>query len=186
MLKAVIREKGLAQRKALNNRLLNAYNKKILEGFKSIDLTGIKSIHVFLPVSSKKEPDTFAIIDYLEQKHSEIEIIVSKSDFKQKLMSHYCYPGKANLFLNRYHIPEPQNARPYFGSIDMVLVPLLAFDLKGYRVGYGKGFYDRFLSSIQTKKIGLSFFDAIDTIKDLHLHDVRLNMCITPGQIYTF
>ena len=69
------------------------------------------------------------------------------------------------------------------GVPDMVLVPLLAFDKKGYRVGYGKGFYDRFLQNIETQKIGLSLFEVIDEINDVHLNDIRLDKCITPNGI---
>ena len=68
----------------------------------------------------------------------------------------------------------------------MVLVPLLAFDTKGYRVGYGKGFYDRFLSKIDVKKVGISLFEAVECIADVHEDDIRLDLCITPKQIYSF
>jgi 5-formyltetrahydrofolate cyclo-ligase len=68
----------------------------------------------------------------------------------------------------------------------MVIVPLLAFDKKGYRVGYGKGFYDRFLANIETQKVGLSFFEPIEEINDVHLNDIRLDQCITPNGIINF
>ena len=69
---------------------------------------------------------------------------------------------------------------------DLVIVPLLAFDKKGYRVGYGKGFYDRFLQNSKTLKIGLSFFAPTEEIIDVHLNDVRLDKCITPAGIIEF
>jgi 5-formyltetrahydrofolate cyclo-ligase len=68
----------------------------------------------------------------------------------------------------------------------MVLVPLLAFDRQGFRVGYGKGFYDRFLQNLSTLKIGLSFFDADEDIDDVHAYDIQLDQCITPNKIVTF
>jgi 5-formyltetrahydrofolate cyclo-ligase len=69
-----------------------------------------------------------------------------------------------------------------------VLVPLLAFDESGYRVGYGKGFYDRFLQQCRKDvlTVGFSYFDAIDKIEDTHQFDVPLNYCITPHRIYEF
>jgi 5-formyltetrahydrofolate cyclo-ligase len=70
----------------------------------------------------------------------------------------------------------------------VVFVPLLAFDTLGNRVGYGKGFYDQFLSECQpeTIKIGLSFFEAENTITDVFEKDVRLDFCITPKKCYRF
>ncbi|MDQ3180555.1 MAG: 5-formyltetrahydrofolate cyclo-ligase, partial [Acidobacteriota bacterium] len=72
-------------------------------------------------------------------------------------------------------------------KIDIVLVPLLCFDRKGFRVGYGKGFYDRFLKNCRTDclKIGLSYFAPIKEISDVQDFDVRLDFSITPEEIFT-
>ena len=86
-------------------------------------------------------------------------------------------------------IPEPINALEVpANKIEVVFVPLLAFDKKGHRVGYGKGFYDLFLSecSPDVIKIGLSFFNAEDSIEDVYENDVRLDYCVTPNEVYEF
>lgn len=90
---------------------------------------------------------------------------------------------------NQWNIPEPQ-----FGEItaaekiDLVIVPLLAFDLKGNRVGYGKGYYDRFLKQCRPdcKKVGLSFFEPVQKIIDVDDYDVKLTQCITPEKSFVF
>ena len=90
---------------------------------------------------------------------------------------------------NKYGIDEPVDGIDMFSTeIDMVIVPLLCFDKKGYRVGYGKGYYDRFLKSCRKDciKIGFSYFEPIDKIEDVDKFDVRLNYCITPHNIFTF
>jgi 5-formyltetrahydrofolate cyclo-ligase len=90
---------------------------------------------------------------------------------------------------NEYNIPEPVDGIEVpISKVDVVFVPLLAFDTKGNRVGYGKGFYDKFLSQCQpeTIKIGLSFFDAEEEIVDVFQDDIRLNYCVTPNKIYNF
>ena len=73
-------------------------------------------------------------------------------------------------------------------KIEVVFVPLLAFDKKGNRVGYGKGFYDRFLSECnpETIKIGLSFFEPEELIEDVFENDVKLDYCVTPDEVYQF
>ena len=101
-------------------------------------------------------------------------------------MTHHVYTDSKGLEKNIFDIMEPQNENAHQGSIDMVLIPLLAFDQHGYRVGYGKGFYDRFLQGISTKKVGLSLFPPVAEITDTDVHDVRMDLCLTPGEIYEF
>ncbi len=73
-------------------------------------------------------------------------------------------------------------------SIDWVLVPLLAFDRRGHRVGYGKGFYDRFLAGCRSdaRKIGLSLFAPVVAIDDIGSQDVALDAVVTPDRVWTF
>jgi len=186
MLKSELRKQALTQRNALTEHQLGKLSEMLLVQFKTLDLSDVKSIHIFLPILKHKEPDTFLIIAWLQTNHPEIEIVVPKADFASSLMSHYSFKDKQDLVNNHYHIPEPQNSEPFKGIPDMVIVPLLAFDIKGFRVGYGKGFYDRFLQNIQTQKIGLSFFDALAEINDVHLNDIKLDKCITPNGIINF
>ena len=90
---------------------------------------------------------------------------------------------------SKYGIDQPVDGIDMFSTeIDLVIVPLLCFDKKGYRVGYGKGYYDRFLKSCRKDciKIGFSYFEPIDKIEDVDKFDVRLNYCITPHNIFTF
>jgi len=184
MLKSAIRKEALQKRRALDEEEFLALNQLLLAQFKTLDFSGINGIHVFLPIVEKREPDTFLLINWLQENHPEISIVVSRSDFNDHSMSHHPYQ-KEDLKVNSYHIPEPQTTEIFSGKIDMVLVPLLAFDQKGYRVGYGKGFYDRFLSGIETKKVGISLFEAIENdISDVHKDDIKLDLCITPKQIY--
>ncbi len=187
MLKDEIRKKSLLQRNLLSEETLRELNQQLLQQFIQLDFGSIKTIHIFLPIIKKKEPNTFLFIDWLEQNHPEIKILVSKADFSQNLMENYVYGGKHQLKINSYGIPEPDSeATVYHGEIDITIIPLLAFDQKGNRVGYGKGFYDRFLAGMNTRKIGLSFFGAIDEIKDVNLDDIRLDACITPQKLIIF
>jgi 5-formyltetrahydrofolate cyclo-ligase len=143
--------------------------------------------HVFLPIEEQKEINTEYILHLLSGKDK--EIVVSKSDFETRGMSHFLLTDNTKIKKNEYNIPEPVNGLPVAPEmIDVVFVPLLTFDTLGNRVGYGKGFYDKFLSECkpETVKIGLSFFEAEDQIEDVFELDVKLNFCVTPLKTYTF
>ena len=83
-------------------------------------------------------------------------------------------------------IPEPIHKAIYQSNPDLILVPLLGFDKKGNRVGYGKGFYDRFLAKCRSDvlKVGVSFFEPTDRISDVSPFDIRLDYCITPARVW--
>ncbi len=90
---------------------------------------------------------------------------------------------------NKYGIEEPVDGIDMFPTeIDLVIVPLLCFDKKGNRVGYGLGYYDRFLKLCRKDclKIGFSYFDPIEQIIDTSKFDIKLDYCITPEAIYQF
>ena len=143
--------------------------------------------HVFLTIESLKEVLTEPIISILSGKDK--HIVVSKSDFKTQSMSHVLLQDNTVLKRNSWNIPEPENGISIHDEqIEVVFVPLVAFDELGNRVGYGKGFYDEFLKncSKDTIKIGLSFFEAEAIISDIEMHDVPLDFCVTPRKIYTF
>lgn len=143
--------------------------------------------HIFLPILEQKEVDTECILHILSGKDK--EIIISKSDFKTCSMTHFLLTENTTIKKNQYNIPEPLDGIEVpVRKIEVVFVPLLAFDTKGNRVGYGKGFYDKFLSECnpETIKIGLSFFEVEDTITDVFENDVKLDYCVTPNTIYTF
>ena len=98
--------------------------------------------------------------------------------------------AKSPNFVNSlWGIPEPVGGVVLNPSdFDIVLIPLLAFDLAGNRVGYGKGFYDRFLLNCRPDclKIGISLFDPVTLIQDVEGHDIRLDIAISPAQLYDF
>ncbi|HLF50780.1 MAG TPA: 5-formyltetrahydrofolate cyclo-ligase [Flavobacterium sp.] len=143
--------------------------------------------HIFLPITEKKEVNTEFILHLLSGKDK--EIIVSKSDFETRKMIHFLLTDNTKIRKNAYNIPEPVDGIEVpSNKIDVVFVPLLAFDKKGHRVGYGKGFYDILLSECKPDviKIGLSFFESEEIITDVFESDVQMNFCVTPDAIHSF
>lgn len=153
----------------------------------SLPIWDNKYFHVFLPIAQQKEVDTEYILHLLAGKDK--EIVISKSDFKTCEMSHFLLTDSVSIKPNSYGIPEPIDGLEVpVSKIDVVLVPLLAFDDSGNRVGYGKGFYDKFLAKCrpETVKIGVSFFEAVASWEDVFESDVKLDYCVTPEKTYFF
>ncbi|MBB5635471.1 5-formyltetrahydrofolate cyclo-ligase [Pedobacter cryoconitis] len=186
MNKTEIRKQETLKRKALSQEQVAVLSEGLLEQFATLDFSLVNTIHIFLPIAEKNEPDTFLFIAWLKKHHPLIKIIVPRADFNTSLMTHHPYKGEQELLKSSFNILEPIADEEYKGIVDLVIVPLLAFDDRGYRVGYGKGFYDRFLEGSSSLKAGLSFFKSVGTIADPHVNDVRLDLCITPDQIFYF
>lgn len=189
MNKKELRSLYLEKRITLADELFLLAQHKILQHFLEIDLDTVRSIHTFLPIIEKNEFNTFLLIDWLMEHHPLIKIVVPRTDFKNNTLEHFEYDPVLELEKNQYGILEPvMGHRSEPKDIDMVLVPLLAFDKNGYRVGYGKGLYDKFLSecSPDTQKIGISLFEPVDIITDINDWDVKLDACVCPQRIYRF
>lgn len=187
MIKEEIRNSFLKLRKNLSQKDYKRLNSSVLEQFlSSFNLEGL-TVHTFLPIKKQKEVDTYQIIENYLFKN--VNWVVSKSNFKDLTLTNYLFEGVSQIEVNDLGIPEPMNGQKIDEStIDIILVPMIAFDLHGYRVGYGKGFYDRFLSKCQGRSqfIGLSFYDPIERIDDVGEHDIPLNNVVTPNKVYTF
>lgn len=143
--------------------------------------------HLFLTMENQKEVHTDFILNILAGKDK--EVIVSRSDFERMAMVHYLLTDNTKLMVSQYGIPEPVDGIEVpSNKIDVVFVPLLVFDQKGHRVGYGKGFYDRFLNECKPDviKIGLSFFEAEEELIEANDTDVPLDYCVTPLRVYKF
>ncbi|MDN5200601.1 5-formyltetrahydrofolate cyclo-ligase [Fulvivirgaceae bacterium BMA10] len=188
MRKADLRKHFQQKRTELSQEDYQRINKAImLLFFQSIDIERFNHVHIFLPMKQRKEVDTWLIINELRQRNH--QVILPKCDFGKTTLINYYYDRDTKLATNSWGVEEPTGGNMASEEeIDLVIVPLLAFDFRGYRVGYGKGFYDRFLTKCRkdTLKIGLSMFDPIPQISDVNEFDIRLDICITPNKIHAF
>ena len=187
MTKQQLRKQFIAKRQELSLVEYDALNQQLLQQFQQLDLTEVACIHLFLPIRERKEPDTFLIREWLKQHQPHIKVVFPKADFDTHTMQSFADDDALQLAVNAFDIPEPVagNEVPA-AEIDLMIVPLLAFDKQGYRVGYGKGFYDRFMAQCKpgTQFIGLCFFDPVDIIDDIGAYDIRMNACITPVRLF--
>ncbi|MGY6648247.1 5-formyltetrahydrofolate cyclo-ligase [Wenyingzhuangia sp. IMCC45574] len=187
MIKKELRRKYKELRKELSLDSVTDKSIAIANQLLKLDVWEGTYYHLFLSIVSQKEIDTEQVLHILFARAK--EVVVSKSNFDTNTLSHFLLTENTSLAVNSYGIPEPTNGLPVpENMIDVVFVPLLAFDEKGNRVGYGKGFYDDFLAKCRpgVLKIGLSFFEAEKEITDVYKEDIPLDFCVTPNQVYEF
>ena len=190
--KAILRQQFLQRRTAMFEEETEQKNEAIYRLTKNVfKIYSNKTIHVFLPQPEKNEVDTWKLLRWFWAKLPKSQIVAPQVIPGTFEMDHYAITRYTPLVVNRWKIPEPDPAKAKKvneNHIDAVLVPLLIFDKKGHRVGYGGGYYDRFLKKCRPDvvKIGVSFFEPIEQIGDIDAHDVPLNMCITPEYVYRF
>lgn len=187
MLKKELRAKYKALRSQLSEIEIDDKSLAIANEVLKLPIWEKTYFHLFLPITEHKEVNTEFILHLLSGKDK--EIVVSKSNFETRNMTHFLLTDNTRIQKNEYNIPEPVDGLEVPATkIDIVFVPLLAFDKKGHRVGYGKGFYDKFLSECkpETIKIGLSFFEPEESISDIFENDVLLDYCVNPNGVYEF
>lgn len=146
----------------------------------------MKHFHLFFPISKQREVNTYPIKDFLEERGDTIYTARVESD--SLMMQTLRLKTDTKFQYDQWGIPVPQDFELVQNeAIEVVFVPLLAYDKKGHRIGFGKGYYDVFLGSLSPSvlKIGLSFFEPEVSIP-FERHDIPLDFCITPKKILTF
>ncbi|WP_422361328.1 5-formyltetrahydrofolate cyclo-ligase [Reichenbachiella sp.] len=144
-------------------------------------------VHSFLSIEKNKEVNTWPLIEWLKNKNK--QIVVSKCSTNSNELTHYLFEDYKQLKESKYGIPEPQFGTQVLPKdLDVILIPLLVFDRKGQRIGYGAGYYDRFLSECAPDcvKVGLSLAPPLDEILFTESHDIPMDYCITPLGVYEF
>lgn len=187
MTKSELRKIYFEKRGELSPAVRAEQSRRIAElFFEHFDLVWIRNLHLFITIEKFREVDTSPILRRIWSDFSHIRTSAPRVDFATGEMEGVVFTAESELIENSWGIREPSGGEPLKPEmIDMVLVPLLCFDRRGHRVGYGKGFYDRFLKKCRPEcvKIGLSFFPPIDEIADVHPGDIMLDYSVTPSGI---
>ena len=186
MLKQELRQYYLNLRRGLSPQQIDTFSLAIANKLLSLPIWSFEYYHIFLQIALQNEVNTQPILAILSGRDKSIVIpkVISSDHFSSFLLT-----DSTRLISNRWGIPEPADGLEVPAEkIDVVFLPLLAFDHNGHRVGYGKGFYDSFLNTCRDDviKIGLSFFDAEAGIDDLHEGDMAMDYCVTPQEVYRF
>jgi len=179
VLKHQIRKKILKIRDEKYSKSLNFDKKKIL---KIIKKANIKKplIGIYYPVNS--EVSTKKIINFLEKKKIQISLPILKNNIE---MEFYKYKTNDPLYINKYGIPEPKKKTKVKPNI--LIIPLVAFDKNLNRLGYGGGFYDRFLGRMGKNiiiKLGLAFSHQMIKRVPTEKFDQKLDFILTEKEIF--
>jgi 5-formyltetrahydrofolate cyclo-ligase len=189
MTKSELRKIYLKKQKSLSNAERDEKSRRIAARFfENFNLENTQFLHVFLAIEKYREIETSFVFKRLWNDFPEITTVVSRVDFQTMTLESVKFTPETKLVPNKWQIFEPIDKELIeTGKLDAVLVPLLCFDERGCRVGYGKGFYDKFLSECRTDclKIGLSYFAPVAEISDAQDFDVKLDCCVTPEEIFS-
>lgn len=190
MNKRELRKIYLDRRAALSAEEVKEKSLRVAERFfDAFDLKKIDYFHGFLPIERFREIDTRLIFHRIWFEFANVETAVPRVNFEKDELESLKFTPVTELVLNAWMIHEPGHNELFAcEKFDLILVPLLAYDRRGGRVGYGKGYYDKFLKNCRSgcTKVGLSYFPPEEAIDDLADHDIKLDYCLTPDETYKF
>lgn len=189
MNKQILRQLYKSQRMNLPEHERTRLDDLMLIGFQQFNYSSVKTVLSYWPINSYSEPNTHLFSGYLKQMIPKLIVGYPFAETQTSGITALATNEHSVYHTNQWGITEPKEGsilEPL--TIDLVFVPLLVCDKAGYRVGYGKGYYDRFLAKCRKNvvKIGFSYFDPVEKITDTNQFDVPLTHCITPQHIYEF
>lgn len=185
MTKAEARKYYRTLRKSFSKEEVTNLSSQIFKHIQQFDFSTEQTFHIFLPIEKNNEINTYPIIDWLFQQKKDVilPLVVGEDMINCKVEK------GVKTTLNSLHIPEPIHYTEVDSStIDVIFIPMFIADKQGNRVGYGGGYYDKFLARCRpnSKKIGLTYFRPIERIDDAYFGDFPLDFCITPEGIESF
>lgn len=181
MTKTQIRTENLMKRKNIKEKKYK--DEKIFNRLISMPFyKNANSVMTYL--SYKSEPDTFMLVSEMLKNRKEVSAPVC---YGKGLMNAIPFLSLDELHPSSMGILEPkQNFPPVKPEkINLIIVPGCAFNMNGYRIGYGGGFYDRFLSKTSGITCGL-FYEALKTEFKEEKNDIPLDYIITEEKLYSF
>jgi 5-formyltetrahydrofolate cyclo-ligase len=189
MLKTEARKTYREKRQSISAAEKNKLDDLLLIQFQTLELPFLHTVLSYWPIEENNEPDSQLVVDFLAFRNPSLNLAYPKMTVHEQNLQAVLVEEDTAFKKEAFNVPEPLSDHVISPeAFDLVIVPLLISDKQGYRVGYGKGFYDRFLKQCRPDciKLGLMYFDPIDELEDKNEFDVPLNICVTPGNTYVF
>lgn len=189
MFKKLLRKEYLSKRMLLDEAEQQKRIKEIGIHFNKIRFSKAAFILSYIAIVAKKEISPVLIEKAMVYQYPECRLCYPKISLADGSMEAMEHDENGEMRINLWGIAEPDSNNVIDPQqIDVIIVPLLIFDKRGYRVGYGKGFYDRFIARCRPDviTIGLSFFEPVNRIEDVDQYDIPLTFCITPEGLCSF
>ncbi len=186
--KQELRKALLEARLSISHLEKKKYQDLLLIQFQQLSIPFLYSIHSYIPIPERNEPDPEPLIRWLQFRNPGMKVAVPKV-IENHDLNHIEIDEETRWTSNSWGISEPEAGNLINPKdIDLIFIPLLGFDLQGNRIGYGKGFYDRFLVECRKDalKIGLSYLPPITESFAVDPWDIPLDFCLTPDRIYAF
>jgi 5-formyltetrahydrofolate cyclo-ligase len=188
MTKEEIRKEYKQKRRKISASEKDKLEDLMLIQFQKLKLPSKTFLMSYLPIEVQNEYDPWLVEEYYRLINYESNLVYPVMYAKEEIMKGFIVHDENEFVENNFGVLEPiGGVKIDPKDIGIMFVPLVAFDKKGNRVGYGKGYYDKYLATCSPSliKIGFSFFDPIE-INDLEATDKKLNYCITPTTTYKF
>lgn len=189
MTKSEVRKEFKKKRDEITAAQKMRWDDLILIQFQTVELPFLSNVLSFYSIEENNEVNSFLLTDYLHFRNPSLVVAYPRMYTETTTMQALIATADGAFETNEFGITEPTGSEVLpAADVELVLVPMLAFDAAGRRVGYGKGYYDRYLSACSAGclKIGVSYFPPIDRIYDAADFDVPLDLCITPEMVYVF
>lgn len=189
MTKAALRTIYKDKRKDLSESDRMKLDDLVLIQFQRLQLPHVQTLLSYWPIPTHHEINTLPLSDFIQFRTPGLTLAYPKTNYEQVSMQAIIVDDETEYIITAHGITEPQHGQVLPPEeIDLVFVPMLAYDERGYRTGYGKGFYDRYLQLCREDviKIGFSYFAPEPLISDVNDFDIPLNFAITPERIYEF
>lgn len=180
-IKKDIRKYFLDKRTSMAQSEVLEKSRQICDRLKQIPaILEASDIHVYYPI--RNEVDIKSFIEWIWSQ--EKKVVMPRAIFKTRELENYYIISFGQLEETKYGLFEPRKISPlHLGSPDVIIVPGVAFTADKYRLGYGGGFYDRFLRKSFSLKIGVAYENQLADKLPLEEHDHKLDMIATEERL---
>ena len=183
--KTRVRKRMITQRRALSVEAVQKSSEAIRSRIVGLpEYAEARVVHCYVSAKNNEVDTRRLISDALEEGK---RIVVPVTNVRGRRLDHSEIVSLDELQPGVFGLSEPKEETKRFVGIDemdLVIVPGLAFDPRGNRIGFGGGFYDRFLSEVRAPKIALAYSFQVLAAIEVDPHDVKMDKIVTDERVY--